>query len=181
MGPASSDLANHPNPQPTVFRARQNLFSIFTRALTHTTARNFLPGSPTCAQRPNNIFINTSRFSQAVSLQKINFMCASKKNPPFLQRNLRNAPAHGVFVLVEKLCMVCARLHFRARTFLLPPALEWATIPRCHFPAVRGPAIPKRTRTVAGAKYWRRRGQESEDLRKMNRNLLSTAYSHLWK
>jgi hypothetical protein len=30
----------------------------------------------------------------------------------------------------------------------LPPALEWATIPRCHFPAVRGPAIPKRTRTV---------------------------------
>ena len=87
-------------------------------------------------------------FHRVVSLQEINSMRAQKKNPPFLQRNLRNDPYRGLFVLVEKLCMVCARLRFRARTFLLPPALEWATIPRCHFPAVRGPAIPKRTRTV---------------------------------
>jgi hypothetical protein len=39
----------------------------------------------------------------------------------------------------------------------------------------------KKDATVAGAKYWHHRGQESEDLRKMNPSLLSTAYAHLWK
>jgi hypothetical protein len=33
----------------------------------------------------------------------------------------------------------------------------------------------------AGAILRRRREQESEDLRKMNQSLLSTAFSHLWK
>jgi hypothetical protein len=33
----------------------------------------------------------------------------------------------------------------------------------------------------AGAIYWHHRGQASEDLRKMNPSLLSTAFSHLWK
>jgi hypothetical protein len=84
-------------------------------------------------------------------------------------------------VVVEILCISCARLQNRALTFLLPLACEWARIPRCHFPAVRGPAIPKGRGRLAGAKLKRRRGQESEDLRKMNPSLLSTAFSHLWK
>src|ERR1700737_3809905 len=99
----------------------------------------------------------------------------------FIPIKLKNFSLEEKNVCVEKLCPVCECHQTWHRTFLLPPALEWATIPRCHSPAVRGPAIPKRTRRFAGAKYGHHRGQESEDLRKMNPSLLSTAYSHLWK
>ena len=45
------------------------------------------------------------------------------------------------YVLVEKLCMGCARRRTPSHTFRLPLALQSATIPRCLIAAIRGPVI----------------------------------------
>jgi hypothetical protein len=69
--------------------------------------------------------------------------------------------------LVEKLCRLCESRLSHRNTFLLPPAFGWATIPRCHFPAVRGPAIPKEDADgFAGANDWHCRGQRIRSLKK---------------
>jgi hypothetical protein len=120
-------------------------------------------------------------FHSPFPLKKTNSPHFSPKNSYNSRHLFTNPFLNSKITLVEILCKLCERSQSPALTFPLPPAPEWATIPRCHFPVLRGPAIPKRTRTVCRGELLALPRARIRRLKKDELGLLSTAFSHLWK
>jgi hypothetical protein len=130
---------------------------------------------------PKNNPHTSQLFHSPFLARKINSPHSSHKKFHKSRQLFKNPFLNSKITLVEILCKLCERSQTIALTFPLPPALEWATIPRCHFPVLRGPAIPKRTRTVCRGELLALPRARTRRLKKDELGLLSTAFSHLWK